>query len=721
MSTSGPVCAAAVTRLARGLRAEGGFTVIEMLVSMTVLGVFFAVFATVVSSSIRHGSEIQEEAVLQTEVRASVDTLAADLRQATAGGDTTLAPVSQATGTQLTFLSPDRAAQMHLRLISFQVTGGQLQRALATSTNTACALVDPGAQCLVDGRPLDRHDGHSRVHLLRRRRCLDERRRERQDGQDPRHGRDADDSDASVHVRHAGHAEAGIVRRMMDRLRREDGVALVLVVFGVALLATLSVILVDTVTSESARSAKSVKRQSSFEAAESGLDDYIAKLADDRAYYLHWVHPAESTRQDDGSGGTSALVSPSGSSPAPSTWCRDTGNIKQRPAPVAWAYGATWNNNPNGKDHWCDLGNGYEFNLQITPPSASQLGVKIVSTGRKIGNPADTRIIEAVVRQSSITDFQEIADQSIGWAAGATSYGLIYSNQNITWNGGTAYGNNYAVGTVSGSVTWQNGATGFDGNGSTAYQNLFAPPSPLTQPIDFNNFLTSFSDIASAAGDATGGGIYLDSSYASWRLTFNSDGTVKVEGCTDGLIEKRTTSPTSPICVTVAPSPRLVPTNGAIYSEVSVVVQGTVKGRVTVATPNMIIIGGNLLYAGDAGFTGPVNGQNVLGLEAMNEVVVPCWINGDLDWRAALLSENETWGALGNGFVPGESCTNSGISGNLMRHRGSSTLSRGGSFSGWFDNRDYLYDDSLQYLPPPWFPTLDPDYKIVSFRELPAG
>ena len=66
---------------------------------------------------------------------------------------------------------------------------------------------------------------------------------------------------------------------------------MVLVVFGVAFLATLSVVLIDTVSSESARSAKAVRLQSSFEAAEAGLDDYIAKLADDRAYYLHWVHP----------------------------------------------------------------------------------------------------------------------------------------------------------------------------------------------------------------------------------------------------------------------------------------------------------------------------------------------------------------------------------------------------------------------------------------------
>jgi hypothetical protein len=224
--------------------------------------------------------------------------------------------------------------------------------------------------------------------------------------------------------------------------------------------------------------------------------------------------------------------------------------------------------------------------------------------------------------------------------------------------------------------------------------------------------------VASAAGDATGGGIYLDSSYGSWRLTFNSNGTVGVEGCASSNPQ---TSSTSPSCTPVA-SPRPVPTNGAIYSDVSVIVQGTVKGRVTVATQNRIIIGGNILYAGDAGFLTPSVGQNVLGLLAKGEVAVPCWVTGNLDWRASLLSQNETFGAWGNGFAAGGgSCSTSGATGNLMRHRGSATVDHGGSFSGWFDNREYYYDDSLQYLPPPWFPTLDPDYQISAFRELPAG
>lgn len=134
-----------MTGVARRLRAEDGLSVIEMLITMAVLGIFFATFATIVGSSITHSSEIQEQAILQTEVRAAVDSLSADLRQATTAGDPSLARISVATGTQLTFLSPDRAQPMHLRRIAYQVTGGQLQRSVATSSNTAAPWTFPAA------------------------------------------------------------------------------------------------------------------------------------------------------------------------------------------------------------------------------------------------------------------------------------------------------------------------------------------------------------------------------------------------------------------------------------------------------------------------------------------------------------------------------------------------------------------------------------------------
>ena len=527
--------------------------------------------------------------------------------------------------------------------------------------------------------------------------------------------------------------------RLALRLREESGIAMVLVVFAVALLATLSVVLVDTVASESTRSGKAVVRQSSFEAAESGVDEYIAKLADDSAYYLHWVAPAESTRRDVASG---TLVSVS-----PSTPCDEP---RKRPAPEAWSLGSQWDyttTRRHGRRGATRTGGTTGATSATTSstafrssrPNKTQKGVTIISTGRRINVPTDTRTVEAVVRQSTIADFQEISNHDINWGQGATAYGPIYANEDITWNsGGTAYANEYAVNSIPTSPTWQVDpntgvlATGFDGSGSTGYGNLFAPPSPLTQPIDFSSFTTSLNDIASAAGDASGGGIYLDSSYASWRLTFNSNGTVTVEGCTGA-----SPAVTLPSCVPVAvptsggpTSTPPVPSNGAIYSEHDVIVRGTVKGRVTVATPDQVIIGGNILYEGDASFLNPTYGKNVLGLYAVDNVNVPCWILGDLDWRAALVAQGVGKTYMAQGSCPTGNRQNIPTSGNpdctnptntVMRHRGSAAVEVSGSFSGKFDCRGFFYDDSLTYLPPPWFPTLDPDYNILSFRELPSG
>jgi hypothetical protein len=47
--------------------------------------------------------------------------------------------------------------------------------------------------------------------------------------------------------------------------------------------------------------------------------------------------------------------------------------------------------------------------------------------------------------------------------------------------------------------------------------------------------------------------------------------------------------------------------------------------------------------------------------------------------------------------------------------------STGGGCMSSYDKRNYNYDKTLLYLPPPWFPTIDTPYKVLLFRELPAG
>jgi len=117
-------------------KGEAGFTLVEMLFAMFILtvGVLVA-WSAIMSTTAKTAGRAQQLADLQTEVRAAVDSLAVDLRQAQCLNSTTT-PVTSATASQVTFYSPDRASPYHLRQVSYRVSGGELQRAFATSSNT---------------------------------------------------------------------------------------------------------------------------------------------------------------------------------------------------------------------------------------------------------------------------------------------------------------------------------------------------------------------------------------------------------------------------------------------------------------------------------------------------------------------------------------------------------------------------------------------------------
>ncbi len=477
------------------------------------------------------------------------------------------------------------------------------------------------------------------------------------------------------------------LKKRLALVREEDGIALVLVVLLVALLAGLSATLIDQVTSESGRSAKAVSSQASFEAAEAGIDDYLSKLIDDHLYYTHYVHPAEATRRDIPSG-TNVVVSGSctaSSKPAAQTWIYPA---LQMPSGVSeWSY-------PNGKDRWCQLSNGYEYDLQITPPSAGSTSTGIISTARPIGstNINDRRVVQALVRPSSLTDFYRVVDGNVSWGSGASTYGKIYANGNVTHDG-DAYANIYATGTITGSTTLFNGATEYTPSTSPTIQSQIK-----SYPINFSSFLTSLSDISRAA-QLNGAGSYLNSAgITGWKLVFSSAGTYTVQSCTSASIA--TTAPTCGSATTYT-----VPSNGAIYSQQDVIVSGSVKGRVTVASNGNIVVGGNIA---------PVTpGTDVLGLDAYANVIIAGYVpQPTFTWSAAVLAQTGTW----------ESDPSSpSHSGGVMNFTGMAATADGGSFAGMFPTRNYMYDSTLLYLSPPWFPVLDSLYETTLFRELPAS
>lgn len=120
--------------LYRRLRQEDGLTLSELLVVLAIMGVILAALTLVLGMSITQSSQIQEQSTLQTEARSTLDMLAKEIRQAYTG-DLTY-PVETATSTTLQFLSPDRAVPFHNRRVAYRLSGGQIDRAETTSTDT---------------------------------------------------------------------------------------------------------------------------------------------------------------------------------------------------------------------------------------------------------------------------------------------------------------------------------------------------------------------------------------------------------------------------------------------------------------------------------------------------------------------------------------------------------------------------------------------------------
>lgn len=450
---------------------------------------------------------------------------------------------------------------------------------------------------------------------------------------------------------------------MSGRLRDERGMAMMLVVVATVVLSVLGVALLELVKNEQTRSAASVKSQESFQAAEAGVDDYLAKLVDDRAYYLHQVHAAESTRRP-----------PSGADVAAGT---------------EWPYANQWTY-PTPKDAWKSLPNGYEYNLQITPPAAGQTTTTILATGRRTGQTDSARSIEVRVRPSSLADFYRFSDEDIPYGDGAILYGKVYANGQVRNNDGgysvPAYGDIYAWGGISGSFSMQGTAKKYTTSTTPSITTKFS------SPIDFSRFLVSFNDLSRAAQVSSR--YFDDPSKLAWRFVFASDGTFTVRSCTAG--SNPDVAKAAPTCGST--TTYTVPTNGAIYTGQTAIVEGQVKGRVTIGSNDDIVIANNI---------GPVEpGTDVLGLVAYNDLWIADYGPSTLTWTASLLVQTNTWHT-----------TSGAPNKNTMNFTGSSATKKGGGFN--FDTRNYNYDQTLQYLSPPWFPVLD-DFLVVSlFREVP--
>jgi Tfp pilus assembly protein PilW len=116
------------------LRDESGFLLIDLITAAALLLIMLGAFTVVYTMVEGRDNTLQTQADLAATARPLLDTMAAELQSATCNGSTQ--PITSASGTQVTFTTPDRQQPYHLQQITYSLASGVLTRSVALSTNT---------------------------------------------------------------------------------------------------------------------------------------------------------------------------------------------------------------------------------------------------------------------------------------------------------------------------------------------------------------------------------------------------------------------------------------------------------------------------------------------------------------------------------------------------------------------------------------------------------
>ena len=193
---------------------------------------------------------------------------------------------------------------------------------------------------------------------------------------------------------------------------------MILVVFAIALLATIAVSLTDVVTDEAQSSGHAVSSDSAYQAAEAGIDTYASNLLDDQLYFLHYVAEGESTRVSGAVTADPGRTPGRAASPGPTRTARTTGACSGTAMPTTSRSPARAARPPRSSRR-----------SRSSRPAAA--GTATQNACGAAANNAQ-RTIQTLLVPSSVANFQMIANTAITYGATATTNGKIYSTGTVT-------------------------------------------------------------------------------------------------------------------------------------------------------------------------------------------------------------------------------------------------------------------------------------------------
>lgn len=363
-----------------------------------------------------------------------------------------------------------------------------------------------------------------------------------------------------------------------------------------------------------------------------------------------------------------------------------------------------------------------KFSLEITPPLVGSTVVTIKSTGWTNVNPSIKRTITVRYGVPSLAKYSFLSNDVIWIGEDESVSGEMQSNNGIRFDG---YGNapigsaksTYTCPSSQGSPcpTTKNGVWG---SASQYTKNFWQFPIPA---VDFSALTSNLSSMKSISQTA---GIYLPPSNAEgYSLVFNSNATIniyKVNTLHDNPVgidvDRDAHNEGTDYDLRTLQFVKNMPTNGIIYIEDRVWVEGVVKGRATIASSKLpeisdiptIYIPNNIVYTAK-------DGSDVLGLISQNDIVVTYAAPNNLEIDAAMISQS---GGCQFFYYPGNIKENITIYGSIMtfsQWTWTWVNSFGNTTSG-YKNTYSNYDGNLLYAPPPGFPLSTLGYQLLSWK-----
>ena len=366
-----------------------------------------------------------------------------------------------------------------------------------------------------------------------------------------------------------------------------------------------------------------------------------------------------------------------------------------------------------------------KFSLTITPPTAGSTIVNVQSSGYSLADPSSIRTTKVRYGIPSLAQYAFLANGDVWIGPTESVSGQLFSNGGIRFDG---TGNAPIMSAKSTyQCQWYHGCGPVNGPGLTKPGIWGAAPASTQNfwqfPVPNTDFTSITADLATMKGSAQSAGIYLAPSGAQgYSLVFKNNGTVDIYKVTSLVAGEPRGVDTSNVTHNNSLdynarnflSNQAIPANGIIYVEDKVWVEGTVKGRATVAaavlpynaaTAPSIMIPNNIVYLAK-------DGTNSLGLISQQDILITFNSPNNLEIDAALIAQN---GADQRWFYGAGTTKNSITIYGAVASYGTWTWSWDSPVDSGYINTSTTYDSSLLYAPPPNFPLSASGYQQISW------